>query len=91
MGSKYPLCSIIRTRKFIARGYHINAGQYLKMAFQLNELNLKDHKVLYDQLAGVDTAYFFQFIQDMEQMKEKDPNFNPDTGYYFEAINRIFG
>lgn len=91
MGSKYPLCSIIRTRKFIARGYHINAGQYLKMAFQLNELDLKDHKVLYDQLAGVDTAYFQAFLDDMERMKQQDANFVPDEGYYFEAINRIFG
>lgn len=31
IGSKYPLCSIIRTRKYIERGYHINAGQYVKM------------------------------------------------------------
>ncbi|MEG0396765.1 MAG: hypothetical protein RR612_08565, partial [Oscillospiraceae bacterium] len=53
MGSKYPLCSIIRTRKFIARGYHINAGQYLKMAWQLNQLDLSDTEVLKDQLAGV--------------------------------------
>lgn len=91
MGSKYPLCSIIRTRKFIARGYHINAGQYLKMAFQLNELDLKDHNVLYDQLAGVDTAYFQAFLDDMDRMKQQDANFVPDEGYYFEAINRIFG
>jgi hypothetical protein len=58
VGSKYPLCSIIRTRKFISRGWTINAGQYLKMAMQLNELDLKDIKVLQDQLVGVDSAYF---------------------------------
>lgn len=44
VGSKYPLCSIIRTRKYLERGYHINAGQYVKMAFQLNSLNLNDIK-----------------------------------------------
>ena len=33
MGSKYPICSVIRTRKFLRKGWHINAGQYLKMAF----------------------------------------------------------
>ena len=91
VGSKYPLCSIIRTRKFIGRGYHINAGQYLKMAFQLNELDLKDINVLYDQLAGVDSAYFGDFIAAMEEMKKENPEFVPDTGYLFEAINKIFG
>ena len=63
MGSKYPLCSIIRTRKFIQRGYTINAGQYLKMAMQLNELDLKDVSVLQDQLIGVDSAYFDMVIR----------------------------
>ena len=35
MGSKYPLCSIIRSRKFINRGYTINAGQYLKNVYAI--------------------------------------------------------
>ena len=29
IGSLYPLCSIIRTRKYLESGYHINAGQYV--------------------------------------------------------------
>lgn len=90
IGSKYPLCSIIRTRKFINRGYHVNAGQILKMAMQLNDLDLKDFAVLKDQLVGVDSLYFGAFIEDMEKMKEQNPGFNPDTGYFIEAINRIF-
>ena len=90
VGSKYPLCSIIRTRKFIQRGWHINAGQYLKMCLQLNELDLKDFDTFKDQLAGVDSAYFAQAISNIEKMKEKDPNFIPDNTYLFEVINRIF-
>ncbi len=57
VGSKYPLCSLIRTRKFIKRGWTINAGQYLKMAMQLNNLDLNDINVLEEQLTGVDQAY----------------------------------
>lgn len=91
IGSKYPLCSIIRTRKFLKRGYHINAGQYLKMALQLNELDLHDFDVMRDQLTGVDSAYFEKFICAMEEMKKKKPDFSPDSEYYFDAINRIFG
>lgn len=89
-GSKYPLCSIIRSRKFIERGWHINAGQYVKMALQLNELNLKDFKTFKEQLAGVDSAYFSQAISHLEKMKEENPDFNPDNNYLFEVINRIF-
>lgn len=90
VGSKYPLCSIIRTRKFITRGWHINAGQYLKMCLQLNELNLKDFKVFKDQLAGVDSAYFTAAMEAIEKRQEKEPDFKVDNTYLFEVINRIF-
>src|SRR3546814_10628009 len=35
VGSKYPVCSVIRPRKFIRRGWVINAGQILKMLMQV--------------------------------------------------------
>ncbi len=89
-GSKYPLCSIIRTRKFISRGWTINAGQYLKMCLQLNELNLKDFEVFKDQLAGVDSAYFEAALNLIQKKQEDDPSFHVDNTYLFEVINRIF-
>lgn len=90
IGSKYPLCSIIRSRKFIQRGWTINAGQYLKMCLQLNELDLKDLDTFKDQLAGVDSYFFNRAIFQIEKMKEKNPEFVPDNTYLFEVINRIF-
>src|SRR5690606_18878685 len=50
VGSLYPLCSIIRLRKFIARGWTINAGQILKMALQLSKMDLTKPEILQDQL-----------------------------------------
>lgn len=89
-GSKYPLCSIIRARKFITRGWKINAGQYLKMCLQLNDLDLHDIETLKDQLTGVDSAYFERVIASMEKKKEENPGFSIDNSYLFEIINRIF-
>jgi hypothetical protein len=86
VGSKYPLCSIIRTRKFIKRNWSITAGQYLKMAMQLNELDLKDPSVLEEQLTGVDTAYFQEILA---KLKERDPS-RVDTTYLVELIDRLF-
>jgi hypothetical protein len=86
VGSKYPICSLVRLRKFIQRGWCVNAGQILKMAFQISELNLKDIKVLEDQLVGVDTAYFIQLI---DRLKRKDPE-EVDGAYLIEIIDRIF-
>lgn len=90
VGSRYPLCSIIRSRKFINRGWSINAGQYLKMCLQLNEFDLHKIDVLKDQLTGVDSAYFEQVIQAMKTKKENEPDFEPDNNYLFEIINKIF-
>lgn len=90
MGSKYPLCSIIRSRKFITRGWHINAGQYLKMCLQLNELNLHDFETFKDQLVGVDSAYFNSAIDGIEKRMQEDKDFSIDNNYLFEVINRIF-
>ena len=90
MGSKYPLCSIFRARKYINRGYTINAGQYLKMAMQLNDLNLKDVEVLKDQLMGVDSTYMSMMIEEIAEQKEKDENFEIDSQYVIELVNRIF-
>jgi hypothetical protein len=89
-GSKYPLCSIIRTRKFIAKGWSINAGQYLKMCLQLNDLNLKDLNVFKDQLVGVDSAYFDKVIDYLIDKQKENQNFVFDTLYIIEIINRIF-
>lgn len=88
-GSKYPLCSIIRTKKFIRRGWTINAGQYVKMALQLNELDLTDPSVLEEQLTGVDSAYFTLFLRwfkdNKQNISEKDY-----VPYLTTVIDRIF-
>lgn len=87
VGSKYPICSIIRTRKFITRGWTINAGQYVKMCYQVSKLDMSDPKVLEDQLVGVDSAYFSMLIADLQ--KQADPT-KVDGAYLMTLIDRIF-
>lgn len=72
IGSKYPLCSIVRLRKFLSRGWIINAGQILKILLQVSELDLTNLKVLDDQLTGVDTAYFRDMIKKLKKVQDKD-------------------
>lgn len=86
VGSKYPVCSIIRLRKFIGRGWSVNAGQILKMVMQVSELDLTDPKVLEDQLTGVDSAYVIQL---MSKLREKDPE-KVNSAYLVEIIDRMF-
>lgn len=90
VGSKYPLCSIIRTRKFINRGWTINAGQYLKMCMNLQDFNLKDIDVLQDQLVGVDSGYFAALIAAMQEHKNKNPSFEINNNYVAQIVDKIF-
>lgn len=94
IGSKYPLASVIRTRKFIKRGWTINAGQYLKMAFQISALNLTNISVLEDQLTGVDVVYFNHLINALQahadKQKEQGKEFNLEYSYLATIIDKIF-
>lgn len=89
-GSRYPICSILRIRKFMKRGFRINAGQILKICFAISELDLNDIKVLEDQLIGVDFAYFASMIASLRSMKEKDPSFNYGYEYISSIVDKIF-
>jgi len=87
-GSKYPLASIIRTRKFINRGFTINAGQYLKMCMQLNDLDLRDLRTLEDQLIGVDALYFASMLAKIPEDQKIDGRI--DSSYLITMIDRFF-
>jgi len=86
VGSRYPVCSVIRLRKFIKRGWTINAGQILKAVMQISALDLTNIEVLQDQLTGVDCAYFCEVIA---KLKESDPT-KVNTAYLIEIIDRMF-
>ncbi|MGI9491752.1 MAG: hypothetical protein ACR2QF_05045 [Geminicoccaceae bacterium] len=83
-GSKYPVCSIFRTRKFIERGWRITAGQMLKMSWQVADLDLTDFDVMEDQLTGVDVAYFHELIGELKKNGDK-----VEEGYLFKLIDRV--
>lgn len=90
VGSKYPIASIVRLRKFIKRGWSVNAGQVLKISYQISKLNLDDYNVLEDQLTGVDAAYFTMLIEALKSHSEKQPGFKLDYSYLATIIDKIF-
>ena len=89
VGSRYPICSIFRVRKFLDRGFTITAGQLFKIAHQVSKLDLSDYRVLEDQLIGVDTAYFSQVLAAMRKGKD-DGDFSVDETYLINLIDKVF-
>lgn len=84
VGSKYPVCSMFRLKKFINRGWTITAGEMLKIAYDISKLDLNNVEVLQEQLVGVDAAYFLQLIENLKEKKDISRT------YLFETINRVF-
>jgi len=94
-GSQFPVCSILRARKFIKRGWNINAGQYLRMCLQISKLDLYDLETLQRQLTGVDAAYFAEiFSQIAAAEREQDGSVieseRVDEGYLAQLIEKLF-
>lgn len=85
-GSLYSLTTIIRIKKFLGRGWTINAGEMLKVMFQISELDLKDPYVLEEQLIGVDVAYFSLLIEILRGV----PREKMTSAYINEIIERVF-
>jgi hypothetical protein len=85
-GSLYPLTSIIRMKKFLLRGWKMNAGEILKILFQCSELNLKNPEVLEEQLIGVDIAYFSKIIEILRGVPEEKIN----SSYLNTIIDKVF-
>lgn len=89
-GSHYPVTSIIRMRKFINRKWSIGAGEILKIAFQVADLDLRNPDVLEEQLIGVDVAYFNTLISILRGIP-KDKTLNMSYSYLNRLIDRVFG
>lgn len=90
IGSKYPLSSIIRTRKFIKRGWTCGASEFLKMIFDVSQLDLKNYDVLREQLVGVDVVHFNNLIAKLTHMVDKCPEGEEYRPFFFDIIDEVF-
>jgi hypothetical protein len=86
-GSLYPVASMFRLRKFIARGWRITAGQMLKIAFQINKVDFSDPHTMREQLIGVDMLYMWQLIKEIESL---EPGERIDSHRVSQMIDTIF-
>lgn len=85
-GSLYPIATLFRLRKFIKRGWNINAGQIFKIAYQIKDFDLNNIDVLRDQLCGVDILYFAELIR---KLKDSDVQVI-ESAYIMQLVDECF-
>jgi len=86
-GSKYPVATLFRLRKFIQRGWRIGVGELVKIALQISELDLTNRNVLQEQLIGVDAAYFNELLSLLNSDSEKTKPL--DSAYIINLIDMM--
>jgi len=87
-GSLYPICSVIRMKKFLKRGWSITAGEIFKMVWQISKLNLNSPEELSEQLLGVDVSYFYQLIELLKKAEKE--NIDIDYAYICKLVDEVF-
>jgi hypothetical protein len=61
----YPICSLHRLTKYEKKGFHIQAGEIVKLSLCIAKLEMNSYADLKDQLMGIDTLIFEQLTTDL--------------------------
>lgn len=90
-GTKYPICSLIRTRKYMFRGYFLTGIEYIKMALCINKIRIETWADLKFHLQGIDTLFLEPLTTALE--KEGDTIYDYDKFLVLmdEVLNKYFG
>ena len=68
--AKYPLGTLIRMADRVKRGWHVNDVEWVKVAFDISSLMLRDPKVMAAQLKGVDVIILNQLVDKLKDRTE---------------------
>lgn len=74
--NKYPVSSLMRIEKYEHKGFSINTMNILKIAMNIQSLNIKTYKDATEQLRGISTEYFKEFINLIESSDLQDQDYN---------------
>ena len=87
--SKYPICAMYRTKKYVARGYELPGSTIMHIALSIVQLQIENYQQLKEQLMGIDTVYLQKLLE------AKQPDAPVDYGEFiyeaFQTIDRITG
>ena len=83
-GSKYPLASLFRSKKFQNRGWNLPVGEMLKIVMDIQQFDLSDPMVLKEQLVGIDVAYLSALLCMLRE--RNDP---VDVAWLTEVLDKL--
>jgi len=89
----YPIASLYRLQKFIKRGYTIKAASLVMLALKANSIPITSNRQLKEQLEGIDTMIFGDFLTQLNDTEPFDfKAFIPSMFSQLEEhLNNIIG
>jgi len=86
----FPVASLVRSIKYIRKGYSFSGVEALKLSLVINNLEIKNYKDLKEQLDGIDTL----LLKDVTDALLEDPNKEYDLKQFLilaeEKLGRIW-
>lgn len=76
-GTKFPISSLVRIKKYMERGYSISGIEIIKIALQIQQLSILTNKDLANQLGGIDVLLLDSLLKEM-RTDEKIANMQYD-------------
>lgn len=67
--SQYPICALIRSKKYQERGYTISGANLVSISLAIHRLEIKTYGQLKEQLLGIDTTMFNELTKDFDDNK----------------------
>jgi hypothetical protein len=81
--SKYPICAMYRTKKYMDKGYSISGATIMHIALSIVQLKIENYGQLKEQLMGIDTSFLQKLLD------EEDPTNPVDYGEFMEKAFRL--
>lgn len=75
-GTKYPICSLIRTKKYQEKGFVIDAKNMIVLALTIKELQIDTYEDVINQILGIDTFLMYQFTEFLKESINLSDKYN---------------
>jgi len=76
VGTRFPICSILRILKYQKRGYSISGVEMLKATLAVHRLEMETYADVREQLMGIDTAFLRELTDKFKEEPFKEEKFD---------------
>ena len=89
--SKNPLSTMVRVKKFLARGYSVSGVELVKLGLAINNLKIETYKDLKEQLEGIDTVLLKELTDALLVKADSEYDFREFLTMAEEYLDRFYG